>query len=47
MTHFFLGNTLAEVGDCAVAIEHLQKASGDVQPARHPGGAGVRIAKTG
>ena len=26
LTHFFLGNTLAEVGDCSLAIEHLQKA---------------------
>jgi predicted Zn-dependent protease len=26
LTHFFLGNTLAEVGDGSLAIEHLQKA---------------------
>ena len=26
LTHFFLGNTLAEVGDLSLAIEHLQKA---------------------
>jgi serine/threonine-protein kinase len=26
LTHFFLGNTLAEVGDSSVAIDHLRKA---------------------
>lgn len=47
MTHFFLGNTLAEVGDSALAIEHLQKATALSNRPDILAALGCAFAKTG
>jgi serine/threonine-protein kinase len=47
MTHFFLGNTLAEVGDSALAIEHLQKATAMSNRPDILSALGYAFAKTG
>jgi len=47
MTHFFLGNTLAEVGDFALAIEHLQRATAQSDRPDILAALGYAFAKTG